>query len=128
MKSYFLNSIDKKYCHHTEPRVLKSLAICIKCNKIPLPSYRSAQDLRNIYCRKCYEEQNFDPNYFIESMNEEFILEKLVLNCKYEDKGCQERHQLNTLKYLMYHEKLCQYKDLRKYVLKQKAINIDEIK
>ena len=88
MKSYSLNSIDKKYCNYTEPRVLKAIATCIKCNKIPLPSYRSAQDFKNTYCRKCYEEQNFDPKNFIESIKEEFVLEKLVINCKYQEKGC----------------------------------------
>ena len=103
MKSYFLNSIDKKYCNHSEARVLKALATCIKCKKIPLPSFRSTQDHTNTYCQKCYEDQKFDPNNFIESINEEFILEKLVLNFIFEEKGCEERQTFNSLKYLLDH-------------------------
>ena len=67
MKSYSLMSIDKKLCSLSDPRLLKALGTCIKCNKIPLPSYRSTQDFKNTYCQKCYEEQNFDPNNLIEN-------------------------------------------------------------
>ena len=128
MKSYSLISIDKKLCTLSDPRLLKALGTCIKCNKIPLPSYRSTQDLRNTYCQKCYEEQNFDPNNLIENTTEEFIIEKLIINCKYLEKGCQERNQFNTVQNLLDHEKLCPYNETRKCVLKENAININELK
>ena len=50
--------------------------------KIPLPSFILTQDHTNTYCQKCYKDQKFDPNNLIKSKNEEFILEKLVINCK----------------------------------------------
>ena len=44
MEYYPLISINKKFCHHTETRVLNALKTCIICDKIPLPSYKSLQN------------------------------------------------------------------------------------
>ena len=121
-------SIDKKLCSHSDPRLLKALGTCIKCNKIPLPSYRSSQDIKNTYCQKCYEQKKFDPNNLIESLNDEYLIEKLIINCKYLEKGCQERNPFITIQNLLDHEKLCPYNETRKCILKENAININELK
>ena len=128
MKSYSLISIDKKLCCHTDPLLFKALGTCIKCNKIPLPSYRSSQDIKNTYCQKCYEQKKFDPNNLIESLNDEYLIEKLIINCKYLEKGCPERNQFVTIRNLLDHEKFCPYNESRKCALKEKAININELK
>ena len=127
MKFYPMNSIDKKYCKFSDPRLFELLETCILCNKIPLPTYKSVQIQKNSYCLDCYNQENFDAKNLIEpSKALEFLLEKLVMNCKYEEKGCKERYEINSLQNLLDHEKVCFYNPSTKLLLKQNSIYINE--
>ena len=134
MKSYPVISVDKKYCKFTEPMVLKALRICIQCNKIPLPSFKSSQNYLKTYCLNCYNQHKFDPLHLImPSKESEILLEKLVINCKFEEKGCKETYQTNTLQNLLDHEKECFYNqsknlflnEILENYLKNNALNIE---
>ena len=61
MKSYPINWIDIKYCKYNDPDLLEALEKCIRCHKIPLPAYKSRQNLELSYCRNCYEKEYLDP-------------------------------------------------------------------
>ena len=95
MKSYPIISIEKKYCNNTKPNYLVKLRTCTECGKLPLPSYKSSSKHNNTYCKLCYDKQNYDPDSFIENINEDFFLEKLVITCKFKEEGC-----IKTLQYL----------------------------
>ena len=61
MKSYPINQIDFKYFTYIDPYLLEALERCIKCNKLPLPTYKFTQNTLHSYFQKCYEEEKFDP-------------------------------------------------------------------
>ena len=127
MEYYPIISIDKKYCKYSEPHMLNALKTCIACEKIPLPSYKSFQNQKCTYCRDCYAEQNFDVKSFIEPTEEQkFILGNLVINCKFEEKGCRETYKVNTLKLYLDHEKICHYNFSRTSLLKVNSVYINE--
>ena len=127
MENYPLTSIHKKYCKHTEPRILNGLKTCIGCDKIPIPAYKSFEIQRNTYCRNCYAEQNFDPKNLIEPTEDYMlVLENLVINCIYEEIGCKETYKINTLRYLLDHEKGCRFNSCKRSVLKENSVYIDE--
>ena len=127
MKSYAINSIDINYCKYNDPDLLEALERCIKCHKIPLPTYKSSQNLLLSYCQNCYEEEKLDPQNLIEpTKGMDFLLKKLVINCKYDEKGCNEKYQFNSLQNLVDHQKICFFNNSRKTILKENTININE--
>ena len=127
MKSYIINSIDINYCKYNDPDLLEALERCIKCHKIPLPTYKSSQNLLLSYCKNCYEEEKLDPQNLIEpTKGMDFLLKKLVINCKYDEKGCNEKYQFNSLQNLVDHQKICFFNNSRKTILKENTINIKE--
>ena len=101
MKSYPFISIEKKYCNLTEAKLLEKFKTCSDCGKIPLPSYKSFSKRNNTYCKYCYDNQNFDPDSLIENTSEEFLLEKLVINCKFKDEGCLRIYDVKLFKILL---------------------------
>ena len=54
------------------------------------------------------------------------MLKKLVITCKYEEKGCSNRYEFNKLNNLLDHEKICDFNNSRKFILKESLININE--
>ena len=126
-KSYPINSLDQKYCKYSDVRLLKFLETCTFCKKIPLPNYKSVENQKTIYCLDCYDRNNFDLKNLIEpDLGQEFLLEKLVINCIFEEKGCKERYDINTLQQLLDHEKVCFFNPSTKLLLKQNSIYISE--
>ena len=101
-------SVDKKCCKSTKLEVLDDIDLCINCQMIPLPAYRSTFNTDNIYCKKCFDLENFDPKTHIKpSKGDIKLLEKLVISCKYFEKGCQNEYQINSLDSLISHENMC---------------------
>ena len=124
-KKYPIDSIDKKLCKYTDLSLLELLDTCSQCNKIPLPSYKSKQNPKYIYCRNCYNQKNYDPKNLKEpSKKVEFLLEKLVISCKYEEIGCKEKYQIDSLQNLLDHELLCSNNLSLKPVFKENEISL----
>ena len=126
-KNYPINSLDTKYCKNNDLRIFKLLETCSFCKKIPLPAYKSVENQKNTYCLDCYNQKNFQSKNLIEpDIGQEFLLEKLVINCIFEEKGCKERYDINTLQKLLDHEKVCFFNPSTKLLLKQNSIYINE--
>ena len=102
MMLFPMSSIGLKFCKSTKIKLLNNIDICIKCEDIPLPPYRSTDQQDNIYCKKCYDLQNFDQKTLIKPSNKDIkSLEKLIINCKFFEKGCTEQYQINSLESLI---------------------------
>ena len=112
MKQYFLDSIKIEYCNTTSTNIFASLSnnLCTNCKEIPIPSYKSAQNQKETFCKKCYESQKneswvlIDPNIF-----EIEALHQLSIHCQYWKNGCKEIFNLNTLEEMTIHHKKCVY-------------------
>ena len=103
MQFYPIISIDLKFLKNNDTQLFNTLKKCARCNKIPLPSYHN-QNLT--YSWDCYGQQNFDAKKFIEPTEEHiFFLGNLLINCKFEEKGCRETFKFNSFQYLLDHEK-----------------------
>ena len=125
MKSYCMMSIDAKYCVNTEGLILNLLKSCVVCKKIPLPSYKCFENQDMTYCRVCYDLQNFKPENLIKpSIELDFILQKLVINCRNEQKGCKQRFNVDSLQNFLHHEQQCGYN--MSPLLKENTIYIEE--
>ena len=98
MMSFPISSISKKFCELTKSKVLKDIDICDKCKEIPLPPYRSTIQQDNSYCKKCWDLQNFDPISLIKPFKKDIkALEKLIICCKFYEKGCSVIYQINNI-------------------------------
>ena len=108
MMSFPIFSVEKKFCTSSAMDVLEDVDICFNCQQIPLPSFRSNIQPNNFYCKKCYELQNFSPNTIMLPHKREIkLLEKLIISCKFFQKGCSETYSINNLEELLFHEKNC---------------------
>ena len=58
--SFTISYVDKKFCKSTKIKVLEDVDICLNCQQIPLPSYRSYLHPDKIFCKKCFEVLKFD--------------------------------------------------------------------
>ena len=106
--SFPICSVEMKCCKSTKIEVLDDIDFCINCKKIPLPPYRSTIHQDNIYCKKCFDLENFDPKTHVKPSKRDIkLLEKLVISCKYFEKGCQNDYQINSLESLISHENMC---------------------
>ena len=106
--SFPISSLEIKYCKSTKNKVLDEIEICMNCKKIPLPAYRSTFHQNNIYCKTCFDLENFDSKtHVIPSKNDIKRLEKLVISCKFFEKGCEAKYQIKSLESLIIHENKC---------------------
>ena len=126
IKSYPMISIDKKYCNNTKSKYLDKLRTCTDCEKLPLPSYKTSSKSGNTYCKICYYRHNFDPNNYIENTTQqEFFLEKLIINCKFKNEGCLRNFGIKTLQELIDHEKVCSFrKEIRTIQLRSQIADL----
>ena len=103
--SFSICSVDKKFCKSSKIKVLEDIDICLNCQLIPLPYYRSILYPDNFYCKKCYEILNFDPKSIMVPHKRDIkLLEKLIISCKFFEKGCPENYHTNSLEDLLLHE------------------------
>ena len=86
-KSYPINSLDQKYCKYSDMRLFKYLENCTFCKKIPLPNYKSVENQKNTFCLDCYNQKNVPKNLIEPDITQEYLLEKLVINCIFEEKA-----------------------------------------
>ena len=59
--SFPICSFDKKCCKSTKIEVLDDFDLCINCQMIPLPAYRSTFNIDNIYFKKYIDRKNLIP-------------------------------------------------------------------
>ena len=102
-------SINKRFCLETKEKTLNKLEMCFKCLEIPLPyGFKSTQNQTEIYCKRCYDLQNFElKSIILPSKLELDQYKKLTINCKNFEKGCCEKFNVNTLEQMLKHEKEC---------------------
>ena len=106
--SFPISSIEKKFCKSTKINVLNEIDVCINCQQVPLPPFRTTKHLDNIYCKKCFDLKNFDPKTHVKPLKNDIeLLEKLVISCRFLEKGCDSEFQINSLESLILHEKKC---------------------
>ena len=123
MKSDYLHSIFKENCKFSKEKVLKSLKNCLECDKIPLPSYRPIDNQNLTFCKDCYFKKNFDSNKMIEPSQFEFeYLQKLIINCKFEEKGCLLKFDFGSLNKFFDHERSCTYNESKRRNFKENNI------
>ena len=123
--SFPVCSVDKKFCKQTKIKVLEDVDICVICKQIPLPSYRSTLQPDYFYCKKCYEIQNFDSKTTMVSHKRDIkLLEKLIISCKFFEKGCLEKYDINSLEDLLLHEKKCQFNNNISSIFKNAPLDI----
>ena len=106
--SFPISSVEIKCCKLTKIDVLNEIEICLNCLQIPLPPFRTTIQQDNIYCKKCFDLQNFDNKTHVKPLKNDIkLLEKLIISCRFLEKGCQDKFQISTLENLILHEKKC---------------------
>ncbi len=112
MKDYFIDSIELFRCKLTTETILKSLAKCDICHKLPIPQYKYYKEVNSSYCRKCFFNQNYKLDEVIHTNQVEINkLEQLLISCQ--NKECDRVFNINSLKDMLEHEKICGNKKVK---------------
>ena len=106
MNDYCIDSIELKRCLETPENIYKSIIPCDKCNKLPIPSYKSFRNQDSIYCRSCYLLENYKLEDVIKPGSyERNVLEQVIISCK--NASCDRVFKVNRLMQMIEHEKKC---------------------
>ena len=100
-------SIDKQLCLKTYPDILECINLCRNCLMFPLTSY-FIKDTENHFCKSCYNLLNINPQQTIPPSKSK-LLNKLIINCKYFENGCQLEFSVKTMDEMVNHINKCEF-------------------
>ena len=128
MKTYYIDSIEQKFCFKTKLSILNEIQKCLKCNKIPLPSHRAVNSPKNFYCKSYYYFLKMNPELLIcPSEHEIDLLDNLVISCKNFNNGCNNEYKTINLQEKFQHENDCDYSDPSNFLNQKRSMNFSQI-
>ena len=111
MKSFLIDSIDKKFCCKTDPETLNHISryLCNICSNIPLPFYTSIHNQVKYYCKSCIDSKINEPSLKLihPSFAEMQMYESLIISCKYFESNCDKVFTLDQIEEMIFHEERC---------------------